>query len=68
MKNLKISLIDNDSVVNAETSLKIQSKAGCAFTKFFSEVEEELVTGKSAYLEVDGLGKGPVTFCISNSE
>ncbi|MFC1884375.1 hypothetical protein ACFL2O_06380 [Thermodesulfobacteriota bacterium] len=66
MKNLKISLIDNDSVVNAETNLKFRTNAGSAFMKFISEIEEELATGKIAYLEVDGLSKGPVTFSISN--
>lgn len=68
MKDLKISLIDNDFVVNAETRLKIRSKSGSAFMKFISEIEEELATGKVAYLEVDGLSKGPVTFSISNPE
>ena len=67
MKNLKLSLIDNDFVVHAKADLK-GAKGNGSFKRFLHEIEEELVTGKTAYLEVEGLHKNPVTFAISPVE
>ena len=68
MKNLTFSLIDNDFAVNAKTNLSVNDDAGFAFTKFLREIEDELVTGETAFLEVEGLNNNPVTFTISLSE
>ena len=68
MKNLKFSLIDNDFVLNAKTNLNIHDDADFAFAKFLRKIEEELVTGESASLEIEGLHDNPVTFAISHFE
>lgn len=68
MKNLKFSLIDNDFTVNAKTNLSIKDDADFEFAKFFRRIEEELVTGETGYLEIEGLHSNPVTFTISHSE
>ena len=65
--NMKISLFDNDYVVRTKTDLNGKAKND-NLNKFFREIEEELVTGKTAYLEIEGLKKGPVTFEISKFE
>ena len=67
MKNLKLSLIDNDFVIHAKADLR-GTKGNGSFKKFLHEIEAELVTGKTAYLEVEGLHKNPVTFAISPVE
>ena len=68
MKNLKFSLIDNDFAVSAKTNLSIHDDTDFEFLKFLRKIEEELVTGNTAYLEIDGIHKDPVTFTISHSE
>ncbi len=45
--NIKISLIDNDYVVQAKTDL-IQNRRDDTFRNFIEQVEEELVTGKDS--------------------
>ncbi|MDB9822917.1 hypothetical protein OAC89_04375 [Deltaproteobacteria bacterium] len=64
---LKISLVDNDYVVRAKTDLPKAGKDS-KLEKFLKEVDEELITGKTAYLEIEGYKRGPVTFEISKFE
>ena len=68
MGDLKFSLIDNDFVVNAKTNFSIHDDADFAFAKFLREIEEKLVTGETASLEIEGLHDNPVTFTISPFE
>ena len=67
MMNLKMSLVDNDYVVRAKTELPSEENNN-NFKKFFREIDEELVTGKTAYLEVEGSGTGSVVYEISRFE
>ena len=61
---LKLSLVDNDYVICAETDLSATEGDG-KLEKFLKEVDEELITGKTAYLEIESAEKGSVTFEIS---
>jgi len=67
MKNIKIALVDNDYVVLTKTDLDEEVKDD-RLGQFFQEIEEELATGKTAYLEIEGLKRGPITFEISRFE
>lgn len=68
MKNLNLSLIDNDYVLRAKTNLNSKDNNNGAFKRFLRSVEERLVTGETAYLEIEGLHKDPTTFVISRFE
>ena len=64
--NMKISLIDNDYVVRANTDL-VQNGRDDPFRKFVKQIKEELVTGQTAYLEIEDDQKDPVTFEITQA-
>ena len=64
MKNIKISLLDNDYVVRAKTDLS-EKENNSTLLKFLRHMNEEFVPGETAYLEVDGFERNPVTFEIS---
>lgn len=63
---MKISLIDNDYVVRAKTDLAHNGSEG-PFREFVQQIKEELVTGQTAYLEIDDTQTGPVTFAITQA-
>lgn len=64
---LKISLIDNDYAVCANTDLDLHGNE-IPFQKFLQEIREELVTGKTAYLKIEGYEPGPITLEVSKFE
>ena len=64
MMDLKMSLVDNDYVVRVKTKLSSEENND-NFKKFFREIDEELIPGKTAYLEVEGSGTNPVVYEIS---
>ena len=63
----KISLVDNDYVVRAKTDLELNGKDE-DFGRFFKDISDELVTGKTAYLEIEGSESGPLTLEVSKFE
>jgi hypothetical protein len=67
MKHVKISLIDNDQSVQAMADLNFNSKEDKNFSKFIEQLMDELGTGQTAYLEIDGLLNKPVVFSIAES-
>lgn len=60
---MKISLIDNDYVVRAKMDL-VQNGPDDLFREFVQQIKEELVTGQTAYLEIEDALKDPITFEI----
>jgi len=62
--NMKISLIDNDYVVQAKTDLALNGKDE-TFRNFLQEIKEELLPGQTAYLEFENSETDPITFEIS---
>ena len=64
MKNIKVSLVDNDYVVRAKTDLS-GNEENNTIIKFIQHLDEEFVPGETAYLEIEGFKKNPITFEIS---
>ena len=67
MKNIKISLVDNDYVVRAEADI-VMKRNNDPFKKFMKEIREGLFPGETAHLEIEGLERESVTFEISVCE
>lgn len=65
MDSLKMSLVDNDYVTQAETDLHVNGDIMDAFSVFLSRVKEELVTGKTATLHIKGKEKDSAMFEIT---
>ena len=62
--SMKIALVDDDYVVRVKADLS-REKEEEQLEHFFRGIEEELITGKTAFLEIEGLDNDPVTFEIS---
>ncbi len=67
MMNLRMSLVDNDYVVRVKTELPSEENND-NLNKFFREINEELVIGETAYLEVESSGTDPIVYEISRFE
>ena len=67
MNHLKMALKDNDYVIRAKTVLGVNGDQD-AFSRFFKEINDELITGQTAHLEIDSTETGLVTFEISRTE
>jgi hypothetical protein len=67
MKHIKLSLIDTDQAVQAMTDLNINDKEDKNFSKFVEQLKEELVTGQTAFLEIEGLLNKPVVISLAES-
>lgn len=63
---MKILLIDNDYVVRAKTDLS-ENGHDDPFRTFVKQVQEELVTGQTAYLEIEDDQNDSVTFEITHA-
>lgn len=64
--NMRISLIDNDYVVQVKTDI-VQNGPDDPLRKFVKQVQEELVAGQTAYLEIEDGHKDSVTFEITQA-
>jgi hypothetical protein len=51
--NFRLSLVDNDYVVRAKTDLTLEGEEA-KFGKFLRTLNEELVAGNTAFLEIEG--------------
>ena len=67
MENIKIELVDSDHVVRAKMELPMDGN-GDPLRKFLRRINEELIPGEVAYLEVDGFKKDPLIFEITPFE
>jgi len=65
---LKMSLVDNDYITKAETNLNLNQEVMEIFTSFLARIKEELVTGQTAYLHIEGKEKDDITLEISQNE
>jgi hypothetical protein len=52
--SVKFKLIDNDFVICADTDLKLNGEEH-EFKRFLKEIDEDLITGKTAFLEIDNM-------------
>ena len=64
MSTIKISLKDNDYVVQATTNMKFDDQQDRQFSNFINRIKEELAVGQTETLEIEGLDK-PVRFEIT---
>lgn len=65
--SLKISLVDNDYTVCADTRLDFNGNED-SFKRFLHEISEELVTGKTAFLKIEGSEPEPITLEVTKFE
>ena len=65
MKNVRISLIDNDFVLRAKAELP-ENEELAALIKLLQCFDEEFVPGEEAHLEIEGLKEYPITLEISH--
>lgn len=68
MNQIKMSLLDNDYVVQAKTDLGIDGFQNQELINFFSRIKEELVIGGTEVLTIEGLHGEPVNFRISAAD
>ncbi len=66
MNRVKISLIDNDFNVQAAADIDFHDNQDRKFAEFLKELSDQLVTGESAEVEIEGLGK-PVRFTVGET-
>ena len=50
--SIKLKLIDNDYIVCADTDIEFEGGDN-TFNKFLKQINEELIIGNTAYLEID---------------
>ncbi len=67
MKHVRLSLIDTDQSIQAMTQLDFSDKEKNKFLKFIELLKEELATGQTAMLEIDGILTNPVVFSIAEA-
>jgi hypothetical protein len=64
MRDIKIDFIDNDQAVRAKTEIASGGQ-NVQIINFLQQIREELSPGDTAYLEIEGLEKNPITLEIS---
>ncbi len=64
---IKLELVDNDYVVRAKTDLAMNGTDDL-LKEFLKNINDELLPGETAYLNIDGPDMEPVKFEISYSE
>lgn len=67
MEKIKISLFDNDQAVQAKTNMNFDDNQKEMLAAFIRQVNDELVTGSTALLEIEGLQNDLVTFEITKA-
>ena len=67
MESFKISFIDNDFATQAKTDLHVDDNQKQAISDFFEQIEEELVTGQTARLEIEGPQGNLFSFTIEGT-
>ena len=67
MANIKMKLVDSDYVVRAKMDLPWMAGKD-ELEDNFREIDEELLTGKTAHFEIEDLKKDAITFEISKIE
>jgi len=66
MNRIKMSFIDNDYAVKASTDVTAED-AKTGLSSFLEQIQEELVTGDTAYLEIEGLNGKSITLSIAEA-
>ena len=67
MAIIKMSVFDNDCSVQAETDMEFNYSQNQSFKKFINQLAQELVTGQTVYLQIEGVRNNPITFEIAQA-
>ena len=67
MRALKMSLVNNDYVTQAETNLNLNQDVMEKLSSFLVRMKEELVTGQSAYLHIQSTEKDSIILEVCQS-
>ena len=67
MNSIKIQLVDNDYVVRAKTELVLNG-IDDLLGKFVRQINEELIVGEMAFLEIEGADMKSVTLEVRRPE
>jgi hypothetical protein len=67
MRNIKVSLVDNDYMVRTKTDFSVNEKND-VFMTFIQNITDGFVPGETAHLEIEGVKNKPITIEISRSE
>ena len=67
MNSIKIQLVDNDYVVRAKTELVLNG-IDDLLGKFVRQINEELIVGEMAFLEIEGSYMKSVTLEVRRPE
>jgi len=65
MNRIRMSFIDNDYAVRARTDVETAGETGLG--RFLEEIREDLATGDTAYLEIEGEDGKFMTFSIAEA-
>ena len=68
MKGLKMTLVDNDDKIQAKADLGLDGDEMDAVSSFISRLKEELVSGQTAHLEIEGDSDDTVRLAVTRSE
>jgi len=67
MTDLKMTLVDNDYKIQAEADLDVKRDMLNEFKAFVSRIKEELVTGQTACLVIEGEDDSALQLSVSMS-
>jgi hypothetical protein len=65
MKSIKIKVVDTDYVVRAKTDLSLDERSD-SLLHLLKHLNEGFIPGETAYLEIEGFEKSPITLEVSN--
>ena len=68
MKSFKLTLIDNDDRSQANADLALDTESADAFSNFIASIKEELVTGQTERIEIEGNDNDTVRLCVNRCQ
>ncbi len=66
MNRIKMSFIDTDYALRASADVETEA-SGEGFSDFIEQIREEMATGGSAYLEIEGANGQSMTLSIAGA-
>ena len=66
MNRIKMSFIDTDYALRASTDVEMEA-SGSGFSDFIEQIREEMATGGSAFLEIEGANGQAMTLSIAGT-
>ena len=67
MSNIEMALVNNDFNAQRKARFQLNTKESKVLENFLREVKEDLATGQTAFLEIEGF-QNDITFTLSASE